>query len=445
MALSPVPSRRYAPAAPGSSPSQPVSSNSPSSPSRPGASTRSPDADSFEPGRKPGPVALDGGAPPPATQGLSEAQETSAVTPVDGIDPKVLETQEKLSKARQALGEWELRGSPDESTQVRWENEVAALEAEEKAQFDDPDLKDDVEKAQFVVLEKRMGELEQKYGKKEAITLARQTYYNSDLWNVAGGSKKASDVQVLALGLPHTPGKKDDSPVVGGFKGQMRSADGQPVDMGHVLCGMDWQVNKDRVPKELKVKDVASALGEDAEAVKKVLKYIPGSNGVTMPNPFDLDFVTLKGDLGSAVKRRFLEDASPDAAIAAEGSYDWNGDLDGLNLAHRLETNPNQSAADALKSYYDSGESKNRLDEAATHSKYFKRDDKGIPQRDDKGHYKMDTDKMASDAFVVALMLGHNGEIAKDGVLDKLNPFQDKAKDVAKAFERWVGQAQDGA
>ncbi|RKH62931.1 hypothetical protein [Corallococcus llansteffanensis] len=439
MSVSSASSRPFIPGVSGSSTAQPIA---PSSAAKPAPSGRGAEVDSFEKGRKSGPVSLDGGAPPGGTQGLAEAEKAAPVTPIDGIDPKVLETQEKLSKARQALGAWEVNGSQDESTQVTLENEVATLEAEEKTQFEDPNLKDDVEKAQFVVLEKRMGELEQKYGKNQAITLARQTYYNSDLWNLAGGSHKASNAQVKALGLPHTPGEKNNRVEVGGFEGQFRAPDGQPVDMGHVLCGMDWQVNKDRVPKDLNINELAKASGQEGAA--KALKLLPGSNGVTVPNPFDKDFVTLTGDLGSAVENRY-KGKSAEEAVAGEGDYDWNGDLDGLNVAHRMETNPNLSASDALKSYYDSGESKNRLNEVATHSKYFQRDGAGVPRWDDKGHYKMDLDKMASDGFVAALLLGHDKDTLSGGALDKVNPFQDKAKDVAKAYEKWVHAAQDRA
>ena len=439
MSVSSTSSRPFIPGVTGPASKPPAA---PASSAKPAASGRAAEADSFEQGRKSGPVSLDGGAPPGGTQGLAAAPPAAPVTPIDGVDPKVLETQEKLSKARQALGEWELNGSQDESTQVHLENEVAALEAEEKAQFEDPNLKDDVEKAQFVVLEKRMGELEQKHGKNQAITLARQTYYNSDLWNQAAGSTKASDAQVKALGLPRTPGEKNNGVAVGGFEGQFRAPDGQPVDMGHVLCGMDWQANKDRVPKELKIKDLAKAVGQESAA--DVLKHLPGSNGVTVPNPFDKDFVTLTGDLGSAVQSRY-GGKSASEAVAGQSDYDWNGDLDGLNVARRMETNPNLSAADALKGYYDSGESKNRVDEVATHSKYFQRDGSGVPRRDDKGHYKMDIDKMASDGFVAALLLGHDKDTLGGGALDKVNPFQDKAKEVAKAYEKWVHNAQDRA
>ncbi len=287
-----------------------------------------------------------------------------------------------------------------------------------------------------------MGELEQQYGKEKAITLARQTYYNSDVWNLAAGSEKASDDQVLALGLPHKPGEKDNGPFSGGYMGPMRTLDGQPVDMGHVLCGMDWQINKDRAPDSLKVDDLTRAVGHGE--VGKVLKEYIGDKA-SIPNPFDLGFVTLEGDLGSAVKES-LGGTSPDDAVAEEGDYDWNSDLDGLNLAKRLETHPNQSLADALGGYYDSGEYKNRADEFATHSEYVKRDGNGQPVKDKNGHYEMDTEKMAEDSFLAGLLLSKGDpKVLAGGVLDKLNPFSDKAEDVAESFEKWLHRSQDAA
>ncbi|QSQ22716.1 hypothetical protein JY651_47750 [Pyxidicoccus parkwayensis] len=412
-------------------------SNSPST--QGGPATRRAQEDTFEHAPRKGPVALDGGAT--GTAGLSEAPRTEALAPVDGVDPKVLETQDKLSKARQRLGELRTQDRPNPSAISSAEQEVKDLEALEKSQFDDPELKDDVEKAQFVVTEKRLGELEQKYGKEQAITMARQTYYNSDLWNLAGGSRTATDNQVLALGLPHVPGEaKNNEPAVGGYPGAMRTPDGQPVDMGHVLCGMDWQVNKDRVPDTLAVDDLAKAVGQ--EKLGDILKKLPGG-GTRIPNPFDKGFVTLTGDLGSAVKKRY-EGQPADVAIASESNYDWNGDLDGLNLAKRLETNPNQSLGDAMKGYYDSGESRNRVDEYATHGEYVKRDDNGQPKKDKNGHYQLDTDAIARDGLLTGVLLS-KGSIADDVLKDLVNPLSSKPKEVAEAFEKWLHKAQDAS
>jgi hypothetical protein len=424
-----------------------VSSTSRPEPAAPTQSTQAPPAsrraqqqDSFESAPAKGPVALDGGAPPPGTTGTAGVQQATPVAPIDGVDPQVLQTQEKLSQARQKLGDWHLRGSPDESTLVQLENEVAELEAQEKAQFENPDLKDDVEKAQFAVLQKRMGELEQEHGKEQAVTLARQTYYNSDLWNLAGGSEKASDAQVLALGLPHTPGDKDTGVAAGGFRGQMRTPDGQPVDMGHVLCGMDWQLNKDRIPKKLSVDDLAKAA--EKEGLADILEKLPGG-GPDIDNPFTLDFVTLEGDLGSAVASRYGGE-SADKAVAEESDYDWNSDLDGLNLAKRLETNPNQSLSDTLNAYYGNGEYKNRVDEYATHGKYVKRDGNGQPVRDEAGHYKMDIEAMAEDGIYGGIILSR-GDIAGAVAKDTLDPRSNKAEETARAFEQWLHRAQDAA
>ncbi|WP_257448659.1 hypothetical protein [Archangium lipolyticum] len=421
------------------------------------------DTDTFEPAQKKAPVALAGGTPASAQEpspgtgdvaagaaaagaaaaaGVEGAAATAAVAGVHGIDPKVLDTQEKLSTARQKLGEYKLSGGKDESTLKQLENEVAELEKQEEVQFKNPDLKDDVEKAQFVVLEKRMGELEKQYGKHKAATLARQTYYNSDLWNLAGGSAKASDDQVLALGLPHTPGQKNSDVAVGGYAGQMRTPDGQPVDMGHVLCGMDWQLNKDRVPKTLSVDDLAKAVGK--EKLGDIIKSLPGGEP-DIPNPFTKGFVTLTGDIGSAVAARY-NGTSADDAIKNESDYDWNGDLDGLNLAKRLADNPNQSITDAMKSYYGSGEYKNRVDEYATHGGFVKRDGNGQPIKDKNGHYELDTKAIANAGVVTGILLSKGG-IADDVLKEGLNPFsdEDKAKEVAEAFERWLHRAQDAS
>ena len=99
-----------------------------------------------------------------------------------------------------------------------------------------------------------------------------------------------------------------------------------------------------------------------------------------------------------------------------------------------------------MKSYYGSGEYKNRVDEFATYSGFVKRDGNGQPIKDKNGHYELDTKAIANAGVVTGILLSKGG-IADDVLKEGLNPFsdEDKAKEVAEAFERWLHRAQDAS
>ncbi|QRO00360.1 hypothetical protein JRI60_15670 [Archangium violaceum] len=346
-----------------------------------------------------------------------------------GNDPayqEALKTQRELSGLRQQLGRVQLElenrnpfekardaitgGDNGKEKQIQdLKAKISALENVERAQPAEA-----VERARFTVFMDRMGELEKTMGKGEAATIARQTYYNSTVWNVGGGTPfGASEGAINAAGLPHDPNYSGGM-AVGGYSGRMRTPDGQEVDMGHVACALDWQVNEKRVPDNY------------------LLPTLPPTR---IPNPFNLQTVTLTGDVASAIKNTARGDnagARADTAIGNEGKEDWYGDIDGLNLANRLAQNPNQSLTQVLGDYYGKGQYQNRIDEFATHSRYIQRDGQGQPLRDAQGHYVVDKQKLESEAYAFANILSPKS-------------INNPSGEVVNAWSRWFNQEQDAA
>jgi hypothetical protein len=357
--------------------------------------------------------------------------ETAAVTRVNGttVDEQALQTQRDLSNLRQQMGTLQqqledrhigtrfldmFRGGDDQTRERigQLQGQITSLEQVERSQPQEA-----VERARFTVFNERMAQLESQMGRQAAATIARQTYYNSDTWNNAAGSERASAGDINAAGLPRAP-DYNASEAVGGYSGEMRTPDGRPVDMGHVASALDWQVNADRLPRHFMIPQAYNQVG--------------------ITNPFNLGTVTLTGDVASAMTRTSRTGdiaASADAAIARENDFDWNGDIDGLNLANRLSQNPNLSLTDALNGYYGSGQYQNRIDEFATHSPYVQRDENGVPRRDAQGNYQLETGRLGTDARNFAEMLD------KD-VLSTLGFTEGdySTTEVVDAFGRWLNE-----
>lgn len=357
---------------------------------------------------------LDPGAPGGPT-GPAGTARIEHVDPVQQARQEAVALERELSEARQALGQaqqrleqrnllqkgWDWLSNGDEAQEEEIEQlqgRVDALEAKEARLPQDA-----VERARFTVFNERLAELEATQGKGAAAQLARQTYYNSGVWNGAAGTPPATPGQINAAGFPR--GEYNGSEAVGGFGGEMRDPDGNPVDMGHVACALDWQVNAHR---------------------------LSGVYG----NPFDANAVTISGDVASAMVNTPI---GPDAAkrareaIAAEGDADWNGDIDGQNLAHRLASDPGASLTDTVRGYY-GGDQQRRIDEWATHSKYVRRDEAGVPLRDPHGNYQLDRDRLQGDAHNFANLL------SKGAALIPGNDYAER--EVVDAFGAWLRQAQ---
>ncbi|MCK6546455.1 hypothetical protein L6R52_11445, partial [Myxococcota bacterium] len=349
-------------------------------------------------------VAGAGATAPRAADAVAPAAPVAQVSDADYQE--ALDNQRALSEARQELGNaqlelenrnifqrgWDFVTGGDDAKEQRigeLEQAVADLEAEEAKL--PPDA---VAQARLTVFEERLAAIEATQGKGEAARLARQTYYNSDVWNGAAGTGKASEAEIDAAGFPR--GAWHSGAATDGYDGEMQTRDGNVVDMGHVACALDWQVN--------------------------------GRGG--FPNPFDANAVTLTGDLASAILRT-PAGGDPAAAIDAEGDADWNGDLDGNNLAKRLADDPDASLADTVRGYY-SGDYRDRIDEWATHSKYVERSDDGVPLRDADGHYVLDRDQLQRDANGFAVLL------SQGGTLNPLNRFEDRA--VIDAWADWFAE-----
>lgn len=360
------------------------------------------------------------------TRGATQAGNVSQVNN-DPAYRQALQTQQQLSQLRQEAGKLQLEldnrnplskvwdgvtGGDDakEARVAELRQQITALEQTERSQPADA-----VERARFTVFTERMASLERELGKSGAATIARQTYYNSPVWNAGAGTSEASQAQIMAAGLPHDP-TYIDGLASGGYGGRMRTPDGKEVDMGHVACALDWQVNADRIPSTINLNPIV----------------VPP---VLVPNPFNLETVTLTGDVASAVRNTAAganANTRADTAIGREGNEDWYGDIDGLNLANRLRQNPNASIADTLNGYYSTGQYQNRMDEFATHSRHIVRDQNGVPQRDENGHYKVDRDTLSREAYAFSIILNPKS-------------INNPAGEVTDAWTRWFNQEQDAA
>ncbi|WNG50858.1 hypothetical protein F0U60_47095 [Archangium minus] len=333
---------------------------------------------------------------------------TSRVSQVNPkpIDPVMLKTQRDLSLARQKLGAEQLAQKPpllqpppnplppqfiEQQKRIdAAEKEVKKLEALEAKQY--ARNPSEVERARFQVFMERLPALEQQYGKQRAAEIARQTYYNSAVWNGVGGAASAQKGQINAAGLPHDP-KFLGRQTRGGYEGNFRTPDGQPLEMGHVLAGVDWELN---------------------------------GRGKKFNNPFDRNAVTVVGDLAWLIGDGLKKPTETKKRFDAEGDNNWNGDIDGLNIAERLKRNPNLGLAQAFKDYYGGNAYQRRVDEWAQHSKYFLRQANGEPARDKNGNYQLNQRLLQKDAenFFRVLNLGNDpGQIVGGLVIGHFNDW----------------------
>lgn len=366
--------------------------------------------------------------PPPPPKRTDPPKEAQSKPRVDGFTPasgasgvtqkqiaEATKTQQDLSRARQELGAEQQRQQPPLDPARRWakklvdrftgrdkENEKRLKQLEKKVK----DLErveasqpvEAVERARFTVFQQRFAELEKEMGTKGAITIARQTYYDSGVWNGARGSIPASEAAINRAGLPHHPtyvkGIANE-----GYGGEMRTPDGRQVDMGHVVAGLDFKINGN----------------------------VPGS-------PLDINSATLSGDVASAINNGAVR--GPDArsrawdAIKAEGDADWRGDIDATNLAHRYENDPKQRVSDLFATYYGNGAYQHRVTELAGHSKYIKREN-GQPVRDASGGFVVDREALQRDASRFATLLRHDGS-------GEVNP----SREVVNAWQQWLQREQ---
>lgn len=176
----------------------------------------------------------------PRTADVASIAQAAPVAQVGDADyQEALENQRALSEARQELGNaqlelenrsflqrgWDFVTGGDDEKEQRVEElmqGVADLEAEEAKL--PPDA---VAQARLTVFGERLAAVEQAEGKGEAARLARQTYYNSDVWNGAAGTDKASEGEINAAGFPR--GAWHSGAATDGFDGEMQTRDGTVV------------------------------------------------------------------------------------------------------------------------------------------------------------------------------------------------------------------------
>lgn len=274
-----------------------------------------------------------------------------------------LRLQRELSVARVAAGEaerayraapfWSASRKELRATRDARQADVRSLETREAEQA--AVMLPDVQKARFQVLLERLPVLEAKVGTNEAARLARQTYYAGPAWDgvaAAGRVRMATRWEIQEAGLPH--GIFNEWNAAGGFDGDMRMPDGTPVDVGHMFCGVDWQVN-----------------------------------GRVAKGAWSIEAVTIGGDLSTAMASITSATAEAGrAALSGELGFDMNGDLDGLNIAQRLAKSPGTSMSSAVAAYY--GRGLRRVNEYVTHAKWIVRNADGTPKRTRYGGYELD-------------------------------------------------------
>ena len=333
------------------------------------------------------------------------------------VNRVALSVQRELSKARIALGEADLalqrRPNPSERVALTGRRDAAQRNVDlwarrEDRQMAQPLLVPEVEKARFVVTLERLAELEAERGATEAARIARQTYYAGFAWDrVAGDGITAfpspfrktthtpSEAQLDAAGLPH--GKWNTDNAAGGYDGSMRTPDGVAVDMGHAFCGIDWQVNQ---------------------------RHARGG--------WTIEAVTLGGDLASAMARTKsagMRDAAN--AFADETDSDYNGDIDGLNIAKRLEVASSTTMSRVIAGYYASGGAPTRIEELARTSRYVIRDANGTPKRTRDGRYALDAKAIRKDTGWLARLMS--------AWALRFEPIkQPKQNAVIEAFAHWL-------
>lgn len=248
--------------------------------------------------------------------------------------------------------------------------------------------KEDVQRASFQVFNERLAALEAEGGREKAARLARQSYYNDTQFNASAGTLPASESELLKAGFPKDP--------------LMKAPNGDVIDMGHVACALDWKVNP----------SVMNHLGAD------------------------LDQVTLTGDLGAAAVSMGNGRRSAADALGREASPpDLYGDIDGLNLAARLEAQPSRSMADTLSSYYGNNP-KNRMQEFASHSPYVQKDAGGQPMKDAAGNFVLDDGKLQTAAMDFAKELQR---VRYSGGVEDTT-LTSNAAQVVKEWKSWFDQ-----
>jgi len=296
-------------------------------------------------------------ARPAVEQGQASRGAAAARQVLGGAPPEALRVQHQLSETRQRLGavleqqaglqqqagDAVLAGAHEASLK-RLSGEEAALRGAlatlQQAEAAQP--RADVERASFEVFFERFEALEKAQGPEAAARLARQTWYNDRKFNVAGGSRPATEAQLLKAGFPTSA--------------TMRSPSAERIDMGHVACALDWELNPSVY------------------------------HGLLV----DLEQVTFTGDLAAAAQAVAERGLDGEAALDQQaGAPDLLGDYDGLNLAARIRADRTRDVSAHLRAYYADGP-EDRLGELAQHSRFFIRDPAGSPQRDAEGRLRVD-------------------------------------------------------
>ncbi len=322
-----------------------------------------------------------------------------------------IQTQRELSDHRVLLGSHQLGRSPASPADITGvKADIARLERTERTQ-----APSDVETARYVVFHERLGQLEKSLGRKEAVQLARQTYVNGESWARLSGAPRASEAQLSFAGLPRGVPLKGEAG--GGFSGEMRTLHGERVDMGRVMCALDCQVNAARVPRKVSVK------------------------GLSLYNPLDVQGATLGSDVGAVISRlpaglsRAEINSASATALLQRGEAKLRGDVDGLNIARRLQKDPPTGLSQLIEGYYSSGASARRMEELAGHGKYILRDAQGQALLDGTGHYRIDAAALGSDGWWAAFAMAQENPAI---------PLE-QADAAALAFHDWMKKEQDSA
>ncbi|HLT31007.1 MAG TPA: hypothetical protein VK013_13280 [Myxococcaceae bacterium] len=384
------------------------------------ASDRSPAATEVEPGAQvlgelvrdvlgsivdlfTGPDAAASSAPPTQTHPGVPGPRVGSIETQHDVPAEALRVQQELADTRRALGaaleqEGELARRAEGDGVLADANgqrltalateinalraQLSALEASEASQ-----PREDVERARFEVFLDSFDALERSRGPEVASRLSRQAWYNDRKFNVAAGTSAASESDLLKTGFPRSP--------------LMRSPSGDQIDMGHLTCALDWQLNPSP------------------------------THGLLV----DLEEVTLTGDLAAAAQHLAATGGDPLASLDAQaGRADLLGDVDGLNLAARLRSNPGSDVGGLLRDYYATGSDADRLDELASHSRLFKRDASGAALQDEAGRWILDREVISEKVrtFTTTLMLLEYGSTS--GALPKVSDSVDAI------LEAWASQ-----
>jgi hypothetical protein len=277
---------------------------------------------------------------------------------------------------------------------------------------------DEVERARLPVLITRISQLEKQYAWQPgyAVQLARQAYYNGEMYSAASGAMEIPTGLIALTGVPHGELHPDGN---GGYIADIRAPNGERVDFGHLLCAVDFNAPYPRV-------------GSTETYWRNPVTY--GNDWY--PNLANHGgMVSLAGDLGTAANDLREHGLDGWTALMHQGHEDMRGDVDGLNVSRLVNDHgwPGETPlASTLLDYYYGSSTDTYTGRASLfiYTSQYTLDFRGIG-----GGYQIN-DYLASDVAKVAIVFSLMGHGNVDGAVGTM--------EVVSAFREWLDRELAG-